>query len=804
MSGLALSRSHAPVFGVLAALLLSLGTLAAAEALADSPADSPADTSADTPADSPADTSADTSADTAAKAADDDDDDGLIPPERARMARRYADLADLLEGGEILPHWRADGSAFWYVEGAPAKTVALAVDPATGETTPLFDTPRLRAVLAERLGHHPPFDGLPFSEFTLADDERKARFQVAGRTFTIDLASHELEEVETPPTPTPPGKIRDGFSAGSPPVMEKPSPDGRFALTEQGHDLWLRASIDGRLQPLTRGGEEDHAWSVQGALWSPDSHRLLVFANDERGLDRIPVVHWLKTAAEVELFPYTKAGGPAPQREAWVVHALSRHAVRVDIPDAHDSQIFAHSWRADGSEVLLLVMDRRYQHLRLLAADATTGKTRQVLEERSATFIGGLRFLIDWRGMLEPLADGEHFLWLAERDGWRHLDLYRFDGQRVRPLTRGNFEIREIVAVDEGDGPGEGWVYVLANPDRERPYDTHLVRVPLGGGPPEQLTEAEGEHEVAMAPSKRYFLDTYSSPTRPPVVEWRRADGTLVRELSRADPSKLEGELSWQPPETFVTTAADGETKLHGVLYRPWDFDPTRRYPVVDHIYNGPFITWAPQTFLDRRALQAQELAQLGFVVLVMDGRGTPERGKAFQDVVYQAFGENEIPDHAAALEQLAAERPWMDLARVGIHGGSWGGYMTIRALLLRPDLFRVGVALNSVSDLWDHAHQIEGYMGLPEDAPQAYARASCHRLAHQLEGKLLLIHGTSDVNATFSSVMKMTHALVEADKPVDMLVIPEQSHWFTGQARDYANQARERYLVEHLRPYGE
>lgn len=736
-------------------------------------------------------------------------DDELLPPERVRMAERYRDLGDLLEGGSLSPRWRADGSAFWYVEGAPANTIVWTVDPETGERSELFDTPRLRAALAEALGHTPPFDGLPFDDFTFAEgegkEEGKVRFGVAGRHFELSLASYAVEEIEAPPAPAGPRKLRDGFSAGSPPVLEKPSPDGRFHLGEQRHDLWLRATIDGRLQPLTRGGEEDFAWTVLGALWSPDSHRLLVFRRDERGLDRIPVVHWLKTTAEVERFPYTKAGGPASQSEAWIVHALSRHAVRVEIPGAHDAQIFAHSWRADGSEVLLLVIDRRYRHLRLLAADAESGQTRTLLEERSSTFIGALRFLIDWRGMLAPLDDGEHFLWLIERDGWRHLDLYNFEGERIRALTRGDFEVREIVAVDEGGGTGDGaengQVYLLANPDPERPYDTHLMRVPLAGGELEQLTKTEGEHEVLLSPSKQYFLDTHSSPTRPPVVEWRRADGTLVRELSRAELSKLEQELHWQPPKTFVTTAADGETKLHGVLYRPWDFDPGKRYPVVDYIYNGPFITWSPQRFLDRRALQAQELAQLGFVVLVVDGRGTPERGKVFQDVVYQAFGQNEIPDHATTLEQLAAERPWMDLERVGIYGGSWGGYMTIRAMLLRPDLYRVGVALNSVSDLWDHANQIEGYMGLPEDAPEAYAEASCHRLAHRLEGKLLLIHGTSDVNATFSSVMKMTHALVQAGKPVDMLVIPEQSHWFTGKANDYAKQARERYLVEHLRP---
>ena len=728
--------------------------------------------------------------------------DDLIPAERREMARRYAELGALVEDALVEPHWLADGESFWVVEDAPESTVIQRVDAATGVATPFFDTPRLRAALDEALGHRSPFDGVPFETFELVEEETKAQFEVLGRRFELDLEGYDLEELG-PVTPVAgPRKIRDAFFDGSPPEMEVPSPDGRFHLTEQDHDLWLRATVDDRLQPLTTGGEPDFAWSTVDALWSPDSLRVLALKRDDRGRDRIPVVHWLKTSAEVEFRPYTKAGGTMPRFEAWIVEALSRRAVRVEIPDGEGVELFFHSWRPDGSEVLLMAMNRRYQHLRLLAANPRTGATRVVLEERSESFIGGLRFLLDWRGMLTPLEDGERFVWLSERDGWRHAYLFDFEGRQLRQLTGGDFEVREVVALDEKADPA-GWVYLMANADLRRPYDTHLVRVSLRGGL-ERLTEAAGEHEVVLSPSKRYFLDTHSSPTRPPVVEWRRIDGTLVRELSRAHVERLEEEIQWSPPEAFVVKAADSETDLHGVLYKPWDFDPERRYPVIDAIYAGPFITWAPQRFLDRRALQAQELAQLGFVVVLVDARGTPERGKAFQDVVYQAFGQNEIPDHATTLERLAETRPWMDLSRVGIHGGSWGGYMTIRAMLLRPDLFHVGVARNSVSDLWDHSYEIEGYMGHPEDAPQAYVAGSSHRLAGNLEGKLLLIHGTNDVNATFSSVMKMTHAFVQAGKPIDMLVIPEQSHWYTGAALGYAKQALERYLVEHLRPYDE
>lgn len=733
--------------------------------------------------------------------------DDLIPPDRLAMAERARSLPELVEGGSITPHWRTDGSAFWYAEGAPAETVIWTVDPATGEARELFDSDRLRAALAEELGHAPPWDGVPFDTFTFEDDERTVRFELggalAGPTYKLDLASYEITATPAPTDTerdrTTPRKVRDGFASGVPPVMEAPSPDGRFFLGEAEHDLTLRWSVDARSLRLTDDGSEDRPWSMADARWAPDSLRALVFRHDRRGLARLPVVHWLKTTEEVEFFPYTKSGGAMEQTEPWVIDVLTRRKVRLDVAEARDAFFYPVGWRPDGSEILLMVMNRRSNHLRLIAADPATGATRTVVEERSDTFLGALEFQVVWPDTVTLLGDGEQLIWLAERDGWRHAYLYHLDGRLIRRLTRGDFPVERIVAVDED----EGFVYLLANAE-PRPYDTHLYRVPLAGGRLEKLTGAEGEHAVVMAPSKRYFLDTHSTPRRPPVVEWRRADGTLVKVLSRAGTRVLERELRWRPPETFTVTAADGETPLHGVLYQPWDFDPAKRYPVVDYIYNGPFITWAPQTFLDRRGIEALALAQLGFVTVVLDGRGTTERGKAFQDVVYRAFGRNEIPDHATALEQLAAERPFIDLSRVGIFGGSWGGYMTIRALLLRPDLFGVGVATNAVTGLIDHpASAIEGYMGLPQDMPEAYEEASNLRLADRLEGHLLLIHGTSDVNATFSNVMKMAAALVRADKPYDLLVLPEESHRIEGQASRYADLARWRYFVEHLRPYG-
>jgi dipeptidyl aminopeptidase/acylaminoacyl peptidase len=347
-----------------------------------------------------------------------------------------------------------------------------------------------------------------------------------------------------------------------------------------------------------------------------------------------------------------------------------------------------------------------------------------------------------------------------------------------------------------------GWVYFTAHGDRERSYDTHLYRVRLDGTGFAQLTEASGQHRVRFTPSKRFFLDTHSSVDRPGAVELRRADGTLLETLSRANIDSLR-ELSWIPPEEFVVKATDGKTDLFGVLYKPYDFDPHRKYPVIEYIYDSSYTTVVPRTFTSNNSgVPAQALAQLGFITFIVDGRGTAERGKEFQDVLYGNIGRYEIPDHVAVLKQLAERRPYMDLSRVGIFGGSHGGYMVLRALLAAPDVYHVGVARAPGVDLRDlQADGVEPFMGLLEKNPEAYEYASNLHLAENLTGKLLMIHGTSDKDVPFSQTLKMVEALIEAGKTYDLFLLPGENHRFTATGRRYARDATRRYFEEHLKP---
>ncbi len=730
--------------------------------------------------------------------------------EREKLYERYLEFPSYVKGGSIEPHWMADGSSFWYAEGGPANTVIWKVDPVANTKTPLFDTVRLRQAMAEALGHEPPDQGLPFDKFNFVDESEAAvKFTVENIGFVLQLDTYAITRAtvlsEEEEMRLAPRSVRKGLFAHWPPVMEVLSPDRQWFAGVKEHNLRLRSTHDARNVQLTNDGIKDFEWDVEGARWSPDSSRLAVMKVDYHEVPQIPIVHWTGRTVEVEWMRWRKAGKPLPQTDLYIVDIRTRRKVRVDTSEEPDQYIEIVGWRPDGSELLFLRTDRTLKQMFLMAANPTNGAVRVILTETRKTFVVGLYvYYVGWTKFLRPftwLDDGKRFIWTSERDGWNHLYSYDMDGTLIRQLTAGDFPVVKVLAVDRE----AGWVYFSGHGDRRRPYDTHLYRVNLDGKSFTRLTGTTGQHDTQFAPSKEFFLDTHSSLNRPPVVELRRADGTLLRILSEGDISALLG-LRWTPPETFVVKAADGKTDLYGVLYKPFDFDADKQYPVIESIYAGPQMSFVPGTFADWTAIHPQAMAQLGFVVFQVDGRGTPGRGKAFQDVVYGNFGRHEIPDHVATLRQLADERPYMDLSRVGILGHSWGGYFAIRALLLAPDVYQVGVASAPAVAMSGFSRSIEPYMGLPQNNKEAYEYGSNLRLAGNLKGKLLLIHGTSDDDVPFSETMKMVEAFIRVGKPYDLIVLPEKNHAIgsdiaAGDPRSYVREAIRRYFQEHLKP---
>ena len=706
---------------------------------------------------------------------------------RDSVYRAMLTFGSLVERASIEPNWMADKQSFWYLERRGDTTAAFRVDPATGAAAPFLDAARTREALRGALGYEPPFHGLPFSAFTLSPDEKSAQFDVADRRWRLDLASYSVSPLgpATPPAPPRPG--------------ESASPDGRWFARSEGGNIWLRSPADGRSIQLSTDGVERFGYLGPpfGTLeWSPTGARLLAAKQDNRKVHHIPVVHWLKPEEEqIEWRPYQHAGSTAAVTDLFVFDVAKREGIRIDSGDEAERQLRPAGWRKDGEELWFLRTDRLIKRVDLLAADPRTGKTRLLLTERQPTFVEGLA--LNAGNLFTPFSDGSRFIWRSERDGWSHLYLYNGDGTLVKRLTQGSFPVESVVKVDEK----RGWVYFMAQDDKARPYDLHLYRVDLTGARLTRLTEGRGEHTVRMSPEQDLFIDTWSTVDQAPVTELRRADGTRLRELGRAGIGKLTA-LGWKAPEEFTVKAADGSTDLFGALYKPFDFDANRKYPVIDLQYMGNFVHSAPHRFLGTwLGDQAHALTQLGFIVYIVDGRGTTGRGKTFQDVTWNSIGKFEVADQVAALRQLAATRPWMDTSRVGITGYSWGGYYTIRAMLTAPDVFKVGFAGAPVVDLLAHSSPIEPYMGLPQENRDGYAQGSNIPLAGKLEGKLLITIGTSDVNVTFNHTMRLADAFIKAGKHFDLIVMPEETHGLTPVASAYYNEARARYFVEHLKP---
>jgi dipeptidyl-peptidase-4 len=602
---------------------------------------------------------------------------------------------------------------------------------------------------------------------------------------------------------TPTTFKREAYMIGLVDAAEVASPDHRwFALLRDGN-LWLRSTADGRAIALTNDGTADVSWDLESGArnpWSPDGLRLFAIKFDRSKVFKTPSLHYSKRSDEVSYTRFQQAGGALDRAELYLVPVLGKPPLRIDVGDTTDQYFRLLGWRPDGSEVLIARLTRDYARIDVLAVHALTGVVRTVLTETSPTFVR-LQHEVLWSGDagFTMLPDGHRFLWKSERDGWNHLYLYDLAGKLERQLTRGHSPVHEIARVD---APG-GWVYYTAS-EEGRPYDVHLYRVALRGGEATRLTAGEGRHSVRFAPSGAFFVDTYSSVRSAPRSELRRADGTRIAVLFEADIRRLRA-LGWVPPEEFTVKAADGVTDLAGVLYRPDDLDPGRRYPLIEYIYGGPQVANLPTTFCGDGPVSlgphevnfAQALAKTGYVVVMIAGRGTPGRSKAFQDAVYHEWADHVVADHAGAIRQLLAARPYLDSTRVGIYGRSWGGYYTFRLLADRPDVYRAGV---SISPGYDPYNGIlyEPYLGLPDVNRDPYEAASPFRLAKNVKGDLMLMGGTSDY-ATYGDVMRMVGALVEAKVHHELVLLPDQPHGFSGPAAEFADSEIRRFFDTHF-----
>ncbi len=541
---------------------------------------------------------------------------------------------------------------------------------------------------------------------------------------------------------------------------------------------------------LTTDGDREDGYSGN-IRWSPDREKFVVMRTQRTETRRI---HFVESSPEDQLQPrlhelrYAKPGDPIDISKPHLFHVGTRERLVID--DAlfpNPWHIRELRWSPDSSRFTFLYNERGHQAARIISVDADSGEARAVIDDTVDTFI-------DWTNKLYShyVEDTEEIIWMSERDGWNHLYLYDSrTGEMKNQITSGEWVVRGVDRVDEE----ERQVWFRAggiHPDQD-PYHVHFARVNFDGSDLVVLTEGDGTHSVDFSPDRRFLVATYSRVDLPPVTELRRVeDGSLVCELEQADWSRLL-ETGWQVPERFTAKGRDGETDIYGVIFRPTNFDPEMRYPVIENIYAGPQGFFVPKSFSRNHGHQV--LAELGFIVVQMDGMGTNHRSKAFHDVTWQNLGDSGFPDRILWIEAAAADRPWMDLSRVGIYGVSAGGQSALRALLAHGDFYHAAVAINGCHDnRVDKMWWNEQWMGYP--IGPHYEEQSNVTQAHRLEGRLLLIVGEVDRNVDPASTMQVVDALVKADKDFELLVLPGQGHTNGGA---YGQRRLRDFFVRHL-----
>ncbi|MFI5016629.1 MAG: DPP IV N-terminal domain-containing protein [Dongiales bacterium] len=738
----------------------------------------------------------------------------LSPDVYARAERLLeGNVGKLVFNASLEPHWLPDGG-FWYRRESRKGSSFVRVDPASGRATPAFDHEGLARSLTSQ-GHPCTATTLPFARIELGAEAAPVAFELAGQQWQFDGTGCK---------PLRPSDL--------PAADALRSPDGRWDLLRLDHDLVLRDVAGGTTRRLTEDGTADCAYAVspdtdlqtvtrrvQGlvspplALWSPDSRRLITYRLDQSAVGVLPlvqsspadgsarpVVHRLRmplpgdeNVAQATLLIIDAANG--------VVRPIA--ADPLDVPFMSPIDLGWIWWSEDGERIYFLREGRGVRRLELCAAEAGTGATRSILTESAESYVEPSP-LLPWRSQVRTLGETGEIIWPSERDGWRHLYLVdEASGRIKRQITAGPWVVRDLIDVD----PRERLVYFTAG-GREAgqdPYLRQFYRASLDGSEPQLLTSADADHDVHLSPDRSCFVATHSRVDLAPISELRSTRRQSIAVLEKADLDDLFAQ-GFRFPDRFTVKAADGVTDLHGVLYKPSDFDAARRYPVIDDMYPGPQLIRTPKSFCVAPAASfetwpgawiSQSLAELGFIVINLDGRGTPLRSRAFHLASYGRLQDAGcLEDHLAALDQLARDRPFLDLSRLGAVGHSAGGYAATRALLAFPDRYKVAVASSPDQDLLCYlGYWAEKYQGLPIDG--RYVSQANAGLAAALRGKLLLIWGELDDNVNPYGSMRFIDALVAADKDFDLLVLPGANHDLMN--KPYVLRRKWDYFVRHL-----
>lgn len=723
-----------------------------------------------------------------------------------------ANTAPLIVDNILDQYWQS-GDRLVYKKSTSTGSDYVIVDATSNSRAGLFDLARLAIGLADYSEQELDNNDLELSRIALATAQPVVEFDFEERRYRLNLDDYVLQQLEASPD------------------NEFISPDGSKAAFIEDHNLWLRDTATNSITQLTFDGEQNYGYATNNAgwirgdgpvlLWSPDSRKIATFRHDGRNVGEMYLYNTQVGHPELDAWKYPLPGDDSIfMIERIVIHLDDQpRIVRLNMPpDPHRSTTSDHvasrggefldvEWSEDGRELAFVSSSRDHKVAQLRVADIETGAVRDVFREEAASYFESGYNSANWR----VWHDRNEFIWFSEVDNWGHLYLHDLaSGELKQQLTTGSWAVLQIQRVDVEN---EQLYFTGSNREPGDPYYQYLYRMDFDGNKLINLTPEPANHVISWSQSEQYFTDIYSTPTSPPTAVIRDSNGLVVTALEEVDISALV-DSSWIPPLAFTVKARDQQTDLYGLMYRPSNLDENLSYPILNYLYPGPQSGSVGSRSFQASRADKQALAELGFVVVEVDGMGTPGRSKSFHDAYYGNMGDNGVPDQVSAIRQLAQRYPWMDLDRVGIWGHSGGGFASTAAILRYPDFYKVAVSgagnhdNRNYEDDWGEKWQglLETY---PETNPTSegdtaavaatnYDNQANQLLADQLQGKLLLAHGMMDTNVHPSSTLLVVEALIEAEKDFDLLVLPNAGHGFGN--RRYFMKRRWDYFVEHLK----
>lgn len=687
-----------------------------------------------------------------------------------------------------VPSWIGNTHRLWYRKLSRGVNVYMIFDADTMQRNAAFDHEKIAASLSKLTNNTYKANDLSLAQLRFDNNVTSFTTTVDNVTVRCTIADSVCAKVDTPSRP--PGPVK--------------SPDGKWEASIINFNLAVRPVNATESVVLSTDGSEGNYYSARSIVWSPDSTKIVIY-RVRPGYKR--EVRYIESSPEDQVQPkfssivYAKPGDVLDLEQPVLFDVVARKQINVDnalFPNPYE--LSDPVWRKDSRAFTFEYNQRGHQVYRVIEVDAN-GKPRALISDEPATFFSyrnangsladsGRKYRYD-------VSDGQEIIWMSERDGWSHLYLYDgVTGAVKNQITRGEWVVRSVQRVDEGKR--QIWFSAGDTHEGKDPYFASYFRINFDGSGLTELTAPDANHNVTYSTDGLLYVDNYSRLDLPNVLEVRKtADNSVVSTVERGDASELT-KTGWQAPEVFTAKGRDGKTDIWGVIIRPTNFDPSKKYPVIENIYAGPQGSFVPKTFLAYSSMMAQ--AEIGFVVVQIDGMGTSNRSKAFHDVAWKNLGDAGFPDRILWHKAVAANYPWYDISRVGVYGGSAGGQNSLGGLLFHPEFYKAAVSYagchdNRMDKIWWN----EQWMGWPI-GPQ-YSASSNVDNAYRLQGDLLLVVGEMDTNVDPSSTMQVVHQLIKHNKNFDLLVVPGANH---GAARGdryaaYGDHKRYDFFVRHL-----